>query len=76
MAVHHPDAGGDVHQQRRAQADEDVGSQAGGFAGELALEADDSAEEYGERQLDEEIEAQEARDLDQILGVLRRRRRD
>ena len=34
-----------------------------GFPDELALEADDPAEEYRERELDEEVEAQDARDL-------------
>ena len=71
MAIHQPDAGGDVHQQRCAEADEDVGPQAGGLAGELSFEADDPAEEHGERQLDEEVEPQDARDLNQFLRVLR-----
>ena len=45
MAVDEPDAGGDVHEQRGADADQDVRAQAGGLARELALEADDAAEE-------------------------------
>ncbi len=64
VAVHQADPGGDVHQQCRADADQNVGAQAGGFARELSLEADDPAEEHGERQLDEEVDAQGAGELE------------
>jgi hypothetical protein len=65
----HPD--GDVHQQRGADADQDVGAQAGGLSRQLALEPDDAAEQYGQRQLDEEIDAQDARDLQDLWDVVR-----
>jgi hypothetical protein len=67
VAVDDADAHRDVHQQRGTDADQDVGAQAGRFPRQLALEPDDAAEQYGQRQLDEEIDAQDARDL-QDLG--------
>jgi hypothetical protein len=63
VAIDEADARGDVHQQRGADADQDVRAQAGGLPGQLALEPDDATEQDGERQLDEEIDAQDPRDL-------------
>ena len=63
------DARGDVHQQRGADADEDVRAQARRLAGDLALEPDDAAEEHGEGELDEEVDAQHARDLHQQRNI-------
>src|SRR5450759_1897264 len=64
---------GDVHQQRGADADENIGAQASGFAGQLTLEADDPAEEDSEPELDEEVEAQYAYDFHHLWNVHVRR---
>jgi hypothetical protein len=72
MAVDDAHAHGDVHQQRGTDTDQDVRAEAGGFPRQLALEADDAAQQDGEGQLDEEIDAQDARDLQdprQVVGV-------
>src|SRR5215203_1395710 len=74
LALHHADAHGDVHEQRGPEADEDVGPEAGGLPRELALEADDAAQEDRERQLDQEVEAQDSRDLQDLGNVVLRRR--
>jgi hypothetical protein len=74
LPVHETDAVRDVHQQRGAETDEDVGAEAGRLSRELALEADDAAEEDRERELDEEVEAQDARDLHHLGNVVLRRR--
>jgi hypothetical protein len=63
VAVDDADPHGHVHEQRRADADQDVRAQAGGLSRQFALEADDAAKQDGERELDEEIDAQDARDL-------------
>jgi hypothetical protein len=60
---------GDVGQQRCADADEDVGTEAGRLSRDLALESDRAAEDDGERELEEKIDA-ERRDE---LGYVRNR---
>jgi hypothetical protein len=63
LTVHNADPRRDVHEQRRADTDQNVGAEAGRLARQLSLEADDPAEQDGEQQLDQEIDAQDARDL-------------
>jgi hypothetical protein len=58
-----PDAHGDVGEQRSADADENVRAQAGRFPRDLTLEPDRAAEDDGESELEEEIQAQRVRQL-------------
>jgi hypothetical protein len=72
MPVDDADARGDVHQQCGADADQDVRAQASRFARQLALESDDASKQDSESQLDQEIDAQDARNLQdpwQVVGV-------
>ena len=65
----------DVHrqlrEQRRADADENVRAQAGGFSGDLALDADRAAEQRGQEQLAEDAEPK--RDDEIRRGLAERR---
>ena len=47
-----------LREQRRADADQNVGAKAGGFSGQFALEADRAAEQRGEQKLAEHAESQ------------------
>jgi hypothetical protein len=51
------DVDGELREQRGAHADQDVGAEAGGFAGQLALDTDRSAEQSREQKLGEDAEA-------------------
>src|SRR5919204_670973 len=66
-AVDVADADRQVHEDRRADADEDVRAQPGRLAGDLALQADRAAEEDGEEELEEQVEPQRRHHLRERL---------
>ena len=56
-ALDDPDPNRDVSQQDGTDADEDVGAKPRRLCLDLTLEPDRAAEDYGERELSEEVEA-------------------
>jgi hypothetical protein len=56
-----------MREQRRADADQDVGAQARGLAGDLPLEADRAPEDGGEEQLQQQDEPERVAELGERL---------
>src|SRR5688572_9636733 len=56
FTIRHPDGNGQVHEERGPKADENVCPESGGLARELALDADDAAEQHGEGQAPKQVE--------------------